>query len=354
MSTVRHRLTVMTTLAQAVAALVVLARLGRGRTRPVPLAPGAPDTGATVSVVVPARDEEDRLAGCLAPLRGEPGVTELVVVDDGSTDATAAVAAAHGARVVAGAPLPGGWAGKPWALEQGVRATSGEWIVFLDADARPRRGLVRALVEAAGPHDVLTVAPRFTGERVVHASLLATLTYRFGPPPPRRRMANGQCLVVRRATFVGWAAVRGHLTEDVALARRVGRLGFADAADLLTVEAYRSPRETLRGWSRSILAADSLPAREVAADLATLWLTMGLPQLRLLARRTTRLDRLLLAVRLGLVAGLRRSYDGPIWPSPLADLPVLARLTVAAVRPDRSWRGRTYPADGGGRGRTRR
>ncbi len=328
--------------AQACAALVVLARLSRGRTLPVPLAPGAPDTGATVSVVVPARDEEARIAGCLAPLRDEPGVDELVVVDDGSTDRTAAVAAAHGARVVAGAPLPEGWAGKPWALEQGLRATRGDWVVFLDADTRPPRGLIRALVEAAGPHDVLTVAPRFTGERTVHAAMLATLTYRFGPPPPRRRMANGQCLVVRRATFPGWGVVRGHLTEDVALARRVERLGFADAADLLTVEAYGSPRETLRGWSRSILAADSLPAREVWLDLATLWLTMGLPQLRLLARRPTRLDRLLLGVRLALVGGLRRSYDGPIARSPLADLPVLARLTWVALRPDRSWRGRVY------------
>ncbi len=336
--------------AQVLAALLVLARLGRGRTRPAPLAPGAPDTGETVSVVVPARDEEARIAPCLAPLRDEPGVLEVLVVDDGSTDATAAVAAAHGARVLPGAPPPPGWAGKPWALEQGLRAARGDWVVFLDADARPRRGLVRALVEAAAPHDVLTVAPRFTGERVVHAALLATLTYRFGPPPPRRRMANGQCLTVRRTTFPGWHAVRGHITEDVALARRVERLGFADAADLLDVRAYETPRGTLVGWSRSILAADSLPAHEIALDLATLWLTMGVPQLRLLARRPTRLDRLLLAVRLALVGGLRRSYDGPIWPSPLADLPVLARLTWSALRPDRSWRGRVY----GGRGRTRR
>jgi dolichol-phosphate mannosyltransferase len=330
--------------AQACAALVVLARLSRGRTLPVPLAPGAPDTGATVSVVVPARDEEARLAACLAPLRDEPGVTEVLVVDDESTDGTAALAERLGARVVRGAPLPPGWRGKPWALEQGLRAARGDWVVFLDADARPGRGLVRALVEAAAPHDVLTVAPRFTGERVVHASMLATLTYRFGPPPPRRRMANGQCLVVRRAAFAGWGPVRGHLTEDVALARTVDRLGFADGADLLTVRAYEDAAGTWRGWSRSIMAADSLPAHEVALDLATLWLTIGVPHLRLLARRTTPLDRLLLGVRLALIGGLRRSYDGPIAASPLADLPVLARLTWSVARPDREWRGRRYPA----------
>src|SRR4051794_33042089 len=107
-------------------AALVLARLARGRDLPPPLAPGAPPPQGTVSVVVPARDEAERIAGVLAPLRDEPGVTEVLVVDDESSDATAEVAASYGARVVRGAPLPDGWAGKAWALEQGLQAARGE------------------------------------------------------------------------------------------------------------------------------------------------------------------------------------------------------------------------------------
>src|SRR4051794_19297187 len=103
----------------AVAAAVVGARLARGRRRRPPLVPGAAPV-AMISVVIPARDEERRLPACLAALADDPGVGEVVVVDDRSSDATAAVAARSGARVVGGAELPPGWGGKAWALEQGL------------------------------------------------------------------------------------------------------------------------------------------------------------------------------------------------------------------------------------------
>src|SRR4051794_17318971 len=110
-----------TVLAQSAAATVALGRLSRGRRRRPPLSAG-PAPSLTVTVVVPARDEQERLGPCLEGLAADPGVTEVLVVDDRSTDATAAVARAHGARVVDGAEPPGGWVGKPWALQQGLEA----------------------------------------------------------------------------------------------------------------------------------------------------------------------------------------------------------------------------------------
>ena len=115
---------------------------------------------------------------------------------------------------------------------------------------------------------------------------------------------------------------------------------------------YESARETWVGWSRSLMGADvNSPARR-AEDLAVLWLTMALPLPRLLARRATPLDALLLAVRLAMHGALARSYrprGAAFWLAPLADAPVLARLTWSAIRPDRSWRGRTYPRAGSAR-----
>jgi dolichol-phosphate mannosyltransferase len=318
-----------------------------------------------VSVVVPARDEADRLGPCLDGLRGDADVAELLVVDDRSSDATAAVAVAGGARVVPGAPLPRGWAGKAWALHQGAEAARGDWVLFLDADTRPRPGLARALValaEAEGA-DLVSAGPRFlchgAAERLLHPAMAATIAYRTGPsdvpgrqPSRSRAIINGQCVLVRRAPFAawgGWARVRSHLTEDVALARALRgdgrRVAFADAADLLEVRMYAGARETWTGWGRSLMGPDVNGPLRQAEDLAVLWLALALPLPRLLVRRATPLDAALLAVRLAITAALARSYrprGAPFWLSPLADVPAMVRLTWSVVRPTRTWRGRTY------------
>src|ERR671911_2295451 len=87
--------------AQMGAGAVVLARLARGRSRLPALAAAPP--ARSVSVVIPARDEAARIGPCLAGLAGDPDVLEVLVVDDGSKDATARIARAAGARVVPGA-----------------------------------------------------------------------------------------------------------------------------------------------------------------------------------------------------------------------------------------------------------
>jgi dolichol-phosphate mannosyltransferase len=340
-------------------AAVVATRLARGRRIRRPLAPGAPELQGTVSVVIPARDEEHRLPSCLAPLALEPA-HEVIVVDDESEDATARVAAAHGARVLEGKPLPEGWAGKAWALEQGLRAATGDWVVFLDADTRPKPGLLRSLVEAAKPVDLLSAGPRFVcetaGERMLHPSFLASIVYRVGPTDVeglRRVVANGQCMVARRDALLragGWARVGSVMTEDVALARALveedgWRFRMADAADVLEVRMYESARETWHGWGRSIIDPEVNTPAGLVADLIVIWLAMALPLPRLLLGRGDRLDVALLAQRFALTAAFTRAYrprGWPFWLSPLADVPVALRLTWSVLRPPRTWRGRTY------------
>ena len=335
-------------LAQAGAGAVVLARLARGRSRRPPLA--AARAARPVSVVIPARDEAARIGPCLAGLAGDPDVLEVVVVDDGSKDATARIARAAGARVLAGTPRAG-WVGKPWALQQGLEAARGEIVVALDADTRPRPGLVGALAEALDDADLVTAGARFTAAGWVHPAMLATLVYRFGPAdapaPVSRLVANGQVTAVRREALLaagGYAAAARHLTDDVALARALARRGwrvaFRDGSAL--VDVAMTPAE----WSRSIALADVTSPPWLVADVAVVWLAQGLPVLRLLAGRARGLDLALLALRLALLPALAGSYArrGPaFWLSPLADPVAAAALTRAAVRPARTWRGRTYP-----------
>ena len=184
---------------------------------------------------MPARDEAERIGPLLDRIVDAPGVSEVIVVDDQSSDATADIARRAGATVISGEPLPDSWAGKAWALQQGITAASSDWVVTLDADARPDPALPTAVVARAVAErlDLLTVGGRFEcptiGSRWLHPAMLTTLVYRFGPPGapasrPERTMANGQCMAVPRAAFLaagGMEPVRGEVVEDLALARHM-------------------------------------------------------------------------------------------------------------------------------------
>lgn len=347
------------------AAGLALTRIAQGASRRPPLRPRPGAWCDTrVTVIIPARDEAGRITPCLQALRHDPQVSEVLVVDDESADDTATVAASLGARVVPGRPLPEGWVGKPWALQQGLEAASGDWVLTLDADTRPRPGLVAGLLEAATRDgwDLVSAAGRFECDGVVlqllHPAMLTTLLYRFAPPgarvsaPPHRRLANGQCMLMRRGALLdagGFALAAANLTDDVALVRTLAGLGWRtallDGAGVLDVRMHESAGEAYRDWGRSLPMPDATSPAWQAADLLVVWLAMALPPLRIALGRGDRLDAALAAVRLGLVAAVAPAYRPPrrtFWLSPLADVAVAARLTWGTLRPGRSWRGRDY------------
>ena len=349
------------TLARAVAVAVVGARVGRAvRARPPldrrsPVGPSGPSGVCTV--VVPARDEADRIGPLLAALRGAPGVVEVIVVDDCSSDATAAVAGAAGATVVAGSEPPAGWAGKTWAAHQGVARATTEWVVMFDADVAPDPDLPVILVERAVADglDLVSVAGRadVSGPvRWLHGAMVHQLVCRFGPPGTTRRLANGQCMVARRDVLVdGLSAVRGHVVEDVALARHLSVIGarvdFLDATDLLVVRPARTFGGLWFGWGRSIgLRGVESPVRQMI-EVAVIGLAVVVPPIRLLMRRADAVDGVALALRLGSLVGIRRAHvDGgwAYWSSPLADPVAIAATVFGLVRPAPMWRGRRPPS----------
>lgn len=357
------------------AAALALSRLARAARAAPPVRAG--DTRAvtprgspaeTIDVVVPARDEAARVEPLLRAVVGAPGVGTVIVVDDESSDATATVAERAGARVVAGMSRPPGWAGKSWALQQGLLASDADWVVTFDADARPDGRLPAALVARAGTDrlDLLTVAGRFdcptSPSRWLHAAMLTTLVYRFGPPGvdprgPDRAMANGQCMTVRRRSFLeqgGMSAVASQMVEDVALARRLAltgrRVAFLDAGELLVVRMYESFGDTWRGWGRSLALPGVETRRRQLTDLTVIVTTMVLPLPRFALGRGDMLDALLLAARLGTLVGTRRAYERgglSYWLSPVADPIAATALALGIGRRRNVWRGRRYV--GGGR-----
>jgi dolichol-phosphate mannosyltransferase len=313
----------------------------------------------TISVIVPARDEVARIGPLLEAMLGAPGVGEVIVVDDESTDATADLAARLGATVVAGRPVPAGWSGKAWALHQGIERAVGDWLVCLDADTRPspELPLTAAARATARGEDFVTVAGRFDcptpAGRWLHAALLTTLVDRYGPPSgrrPRRLLANGQCMVIRRQALAaagGVHAVRGQTVEDVALARRLEAAGaavaFVDGTSLLTVLGYGTIRDTFTGWGRSIALPGVEPPARQLVDAALLATVNVVPLGRLAAGRATPVDAVALALRVGTLAGTARAFARrgvSYWLSPLADPVALVAVVRGICRPHQPWRGR--------------
>ena len=374
-------------LAAGAHSLARLGRAGRGRHR---LGPGDPaERTETVSVVVPARDEAGRVGGCVAALLGQDAaVAEVVVVDDGSSDATAAEAAAAGAgparaaptgraraavRVVAAPPPGPGVAGKAAACAYGAEvAAAGRWLAFVDADVVLAPEALSRLLAACRDSGAVAASPlarqatRTWWEELLLPDLGLAVAERLdldavADPASPDAFLSGQCLLVRRDAYDGvggFAAVAGSLVEDLALAAALkaagGRLELRLAPGLAAVRMYGRFGDLWEGLAKNLAevwGAGTAPLAWQAARTAAGWA----PWLALAARPGPPARRVALAggllqltVRAGgrLVAGadprLALAY-------PAADLVLLAvyadsvrrRRTGAPV----SWKGRTYPAD---------
>ncbi len=368
---------------QALALVVVVARLLPGRRRRPPVAPHpAPIDSTSVSVVVATLNEARRIAPCLAGLRAQGApLREVIVVDSRSTDETptlVAAAAAHDPRIrlVNDPPLPDGWVGKVWALQHGLGEATGEWVLGIDADTEPLPGMVAAVVHAAttSGYDVVSFAPRFAdmtaAEQWLQPSMLLTLVYRFGAagvedPPPDRVMANGQCFLARRAVLQahgGYAAARQSWADDVTLARTLAgrgvRVGFLDGSRLLRVRAYESVGQMWREWGRSFDLRDATTRARQWFDVACIALAQGAPWPVLLAAAAgiidastpaglvlVRVNVAFVVMRVLMLFALRGCYEARTagyWLSPLSDPLAAWRLVLSSVRRPRAWRGRTF------------
>ena len=276
-------------LAAAVGAWWLLADLRTvpdGHVREPGSAPGS------VSVVVPARDEEATLPALLGSLRQlTAGPREVVVVDDESQDATAVVARSVGAVVLPAAGRPPGWTGKAWACHVGAEASTGDLLLFLDADTTLAPDALDGLLALHDRHGgLISVQPYHGVVRPYEqlsayfnvVSLLASgaFTARAGREEGRRPMAFGPCLLTSRADHEragGHAAVRGEILDDVQLAVAYARVGLpvrcAVGGRSVRMRSYPGGlRQLAAGWTKNIASGASAAA--VGPTLGTvLWIS---------------------------------------------------------------------------------
>jgi chlorobactene glucosyltransferase len=237
----------------------------------------APVEGTPLSVIIPARNESTTIETVVRSiLASSYRPLELLVVDDRSTDDTAAIVERLAKtdarlRLLRGEPLPPGWYGKPWACAQGARAATGDILVFTDADTRHEPELLGRAVGALRREsaDLVTVAPHQRcvtfWERVIMPQIWLLLGLRYHPRRVNRAqrerdvIANGQFILTTREAYeaIGThAAVRHEVAEDLALAqtclRHGRRLHFAFAERLMETRMYQDLGSLLEGWSKNV------------------------------------------------------------------------------------------------------
>ena len=242
------------------------------------------------SVVVPARNEEYSLPLLLASLKRQSvKPAEILVVDDGSSDATGRIAARAGCRVLAAGRRPRGWLGKTWACWVGARSARHELLLFLDADTRLEPdGCGRMLAEKAAHGGVVTVQPWHQAGsaaeklssllNIIAMAAINTFTA-FGEALPPAG-CFGPCILCSRTDYLragGHRAVRASVLEDIDLGRRFLAAGIAVHCfgGMRTIRFRMYPGgvpQQVEGWSKNMArgAAGSHPL--VLACLA-LWLS---------------------------------------------------------------------------------
>jgi chlorobactene glucosyltransferase len=234
-----------------------------------------------VTILVPAKDEGERIRGCIESClnQGYPDL-EVIAIDDRSTDTTGAVMdqmAAGNPRLrvlhVTEPPAPG-WTGKNNALHQGSKLATGDWLLFVDSDVvlQPDALDVAMGVVRRKQFDMLSLLPRLESHSIWEAMLIplsaaaASTMYLIAlnnkGHMPKQAFANGQFMLMSRGAYDaigGHVSVRDRYCEDVEIARQMKLHGLRPRIswgnDYASVRMYSSLPGIIRGWSRIYYAA---------------------------------------------------------------------------------------------------
>jgi glycosyltransferase involved in cell wall biosynthesis len=339
--------------------------------RRAPAAGTAPSLGHIVAVLIPARDEAAQIDACLGSVLTQRvtgfELREIAVLDDESTDGTAAHIAAYLPRVrlIHGAGPPPGWLGKPAACAALAESADPacDVLVFLDADvelAPDAIGRAIALMDQVGL-DLVSPYPRQVadgpGERLIQPLLqwswLTFLPLRLAERSARPSLgaANGQFLVVRRAAYAaagGHGSVRGEVLEDMALLRSIKAAGgtgtVVDGTDLASCRMYRDGSALADGYAKSLWSAFGSPLGAISA-IAFLMVGYVFPGVAMLRGSRIGAAGYLAAVAGRVITG--RRTGARVWPDAAAhplSIVALAVLTARSLRGRRrgtlEWRGR--------------
>ena len=226
-----------------------------------------------ISIIIPSRNEERRISGCIQTLKTQtyPNL-EVLIVDD-STDHTVEVIKNivkedKRFKIIKQKKLPEGWVGKPFALQQGSENAKGDWLLFIDADTQYDPVLIEKAMEYTLENnlDMLSLAPRHVcktfWEKIIQpiplgAILALSPLAKVNDPRSKVALASGPFILIKRSVFNkigGYQTIRSCIADDVELAKLVKtsgfRLGFVNAQSMMNLRMYERFKEIWEGWSK--------------------------------------------------------------------------------------------------------
>ena len=288
----------------------------------------------TISAIIPARNEQATIDQCVESLAQQPEITEILVINDQSTDATGEIVQTLQAtypqlRLLQTVALPPGWVGKNHAVFQGAREAKGDWLLFTDADvihgpASARRalqiaGVLSATRSTAIPGCVTATSASDTGSSacalasssaishlvsfspeqlteswyekalipVVYCRLANKFSFDYvNDPANPAAAANGQFLLISREAYDavgGHAAIAAELLEDVALATKVKQAGyriwFGSGKGIVSVRMYRTFAAMWEGWKKNLYRLMGADPAALVSEISTATVPIIVPTL---------------------------------------------------------------------------
>ncbi|TLS36079.1 glycosyltransferase [Pseudalkalibacillus caeni] len=308
------------------------------------------DRNRKLSLIIPARNEEENLLRLLSSIeQQDDAIHEVIVVDDHSTDRTGNVAKSFGAKVICPGPLPEGWFGKSWACWNGANQATGDIFLFLDADTEMEaEGIVKILASFPGQDRVMAIHPYHTisaaYENLSGIFNLVTMMGIGGFHVLQKRIkpagAFGQCLVCRKDDYFkvgGHEEIRGELLENMELGKRFLKLGYGidcfGGKGTVSMRMYpEGVKELINGWKKSF-ASGADATNPFLLFLIIIWITGGVSVSLMLPQNFESLKVLFITASLYLLFAmeffwmLRRAGNFSLWAAAL--FPVMLFFFVA-------------------------
>jgi hypothetical protein len=331
-----------------------------------------------VSILFAGRDEAEKMPGAIATMLAlDYPKYEVIAVDDRSEDTTGAILAAAARKDARLKPvrvdeLPNGWLGKPHALQQAYERSSGEWLVFTDADVHFAPDLLRRAIALAEKHgwDHLTLlgTPKLYtfGEKVALTFfglcfLMGTKPWRANNPKSRGYTGIGAFQLIRRSAYETMGTHRRlamEVIDDIKLGKVVKEAGFrsgvATGGDAVSVHWHTGLGNTIRGTTKNFFAATGFKLWLITAQILGTLLMFVFPVVALPFARGWALTFAVIAAGLPLIigAGVAIKLKAPVAYAltyPLGAVIIcwmLARSTVVTLwQGGVTWRGTFYPIE---------